>query len=133
MTVQELDQPQARVGAPPPPKSPVPKPVITFFAILRRLFGRPEDERESVYEDPNESHIGKWNLQMSVTPDEIDGGFIAECVDVPGAVSQGETPAEALENLIDAVQGVVAAKMEENFRAIDTDAPPGVMHFTVSL
>jgi predicted RNase H-like HicB family nuclease len=133
MTVQELDRPQTQVGAPSPPKSPVPKPVITFFAMLRRLFGRPEDERDCVYEAPTQSHIGTWNLRVSVTPDEIDGGFIAECLDVPGAMSQGETAAEALENLIDAVQGVVAAKMEENFRAIDTGAQPGVTRFTVSL
>ena len=104
MTVQELDRPQREAVAPAPPKSPVPKPVIAFFAFFRNLFGRPEDERECV----SEAHVGTWNLQVSVTPDEVDGGFVAECLDVPGAMSQGETPAEALENLIDAVQGVVA-------------------------
>ncbi len=133
MTVQEVDRPQAQAGPPHPQKSPVPKPVIAFFAVLRRLFGRPEDERDSVYEPDTQAHIGTWNLRLSVTPDEVDGGFVAECLDLPGAMSQGETQAEALENLIDAVQGVVAAKMEENFRAIDTSALPGVMRFTVSL
>ena len=109
MTVQELDRPQREAVAPAPPKSPVPKPVIAFFAFFRNLFGRPEDERECV----SEAHVGTWNLQVSVTPDEGDGGFVAECLDVPGAMSQGETPAEALENLIDAVQGVVAAMTDE--------------------
>lgn len=56
-----------------------------------------------------------WDLVQGIdfTPDEVDGGFVAECLDVPGAMSQGETPAEALENLIDAVQGVVAAMTDE--------------------
>jgi predicted RNase H-like HicB family nuclease len=129
MTVQELDRPETQVTAP----SPVPRPVIAFFAALRRIFGRAEDERECVYEPDTQSHIGTWNLQVAVTPDEIDGGFIAECLDVPGAASQGNTQAEALENLIDAVQGVVAAKMEENFRALDIDASPGTRRLTISL
>ena len=41
MTVQELDRPQREAVAPAPPKSPVPKPVIAFFAFFRNLFGRP--------------------------------------------------------------------------------------------
>jgi predicted RNase H-like HicB family nuclease len=100
------------------PTSPVPKPVIAFFAALRKILGRPEDERECVREPPTESHIGRWRIRMVVEEDEIDGGFIAEAPDVPGAMAQGDTPREALENLIDAVQGVLAAKMEEQ---IDSD------------
>jgi predicted RNase H-like HicB family nuclease len=52
-----------------------------------------------------------WELSVEVEPDELDGGFIAECLDVPGAMAQGETQEEALESLIDAVQAVVAARM----------------------
>jgi predicted RNase H-like HicB family nuclease len=95
--------------------------------------GRAEDERECVYEPPTRSEIGTWNLRLSVTPDGLDGGFIAECVDVPGAMAQGETQAEALENLIDAVQGVLAAGMEEQFRTIDPDAVSGTTRLTVTL
>jgi hypothetical protein len=40
--------------------------------------------------------------------DELDGGWIAVSVDLPGCMSQGETEAEALENLADAVDGVLA-------------------------
>lgn len=40
--------------------------------------------------------------------DELDGGWIAECVELPGCMSQGETEAEALENLADAIDGVLA-------------------------
>jgi predicted RNase H-like HicB family nuclease len=117
MTTQQLER------QPATEKSPVPKPVIKFFAVLRKIYGRPEDERECIYEPPTESHIGTWNLEVSVTPDEIDGGFIAECATIPGAVSQGESEEEAVEGLIDAVQGIVAAKMHENFREAHESAP----------
>jgi predicted RNase H-like HicB family nuclease len=126
MTTQQLER------QPATQKSPVPKPVITFFAILRRIFNGPEAERECVYE-PEEAHIGTWKIRLSVTPDEIDGGFVAECLDLPGAVAQGETKSEALENLVDAVQGVVAAKMDESVRAIGDDGLPGTMSMTVTL
>lgn len=36
-----------------------------------------------------------------VEPDRIDGGFIAECPDPPGAMSQAETEREAVESLIE--------------------------------
>lgn len=37
-------------------------------------------------------------------PDE-DGGFVAECPDLPGCVSEGRTRAEAKRNIADAIQG----------------------------
>ncbi len=126
MTMQELERQQVTA------KSPVPKPVIKFFAVLRKVFGGPEDERDCIYEPPSQSHIGTWKLETSVVPDELDGGFIAECATVPGAVSQGETEEEALEGLIDAVQGIVAAKMHENFREAH-ESVPGTYRLPASL
>ena len=32
-----------------------------------------------------------------------EGGFTAQCIEVPGAISQGETEGEALENIQDAI------------------------------
>jgi predicted RNase H-like HicB family nuclease len=46
---------------------------------------------------------------IKVEPDEIDGGFVAECLDVPGAMAQGETEEEALEALSEALQDIVEA------------------------
>jgi predicted RNase H-like HicB family nuclease len=67
-------------------------------------------------------------LNVVVERDTLDGGFVAHCPAVPGAVSQGETAEEALDNLIDAVQGVVAAKMEERFTADDFElSTPGTI------
>jgi predicted RNase H-like HicB family nuclease len=107
--------------------SPVPKPVIAFFAAMRRILHGPEDERECVYE-PEEAHTGRWNLRVLVTPDELDGGFIAECPDVPGAVSQGETEEEAVDGLVEAMQAIVEATMRESFH----EASPDTYHITTS-
>jgi predicted RNase H-like HicB family nuclease len=57
-------------------------------------------------------------LTVRVEPDELDGGFVAECVDLPGCMSQGETEEEALENLADAIAGVLAIQMQGQVAAI---------------
>jgi predicted RNase H-like HicB family nuclease len=111
--------------------SPVPKPVIAFFATLRKIFGRPEDKRERHHQPPTISERGTWNLLINVEPDEIDGGFIAETPDVPGAMAQGDTEQEAVANLGDALAAIVQAKMEEQFRPADADG--GVRSFKVIL
>lgn len=121
MPVQERHEPRH----PEAERSPVPKSVVTFFAALRKTFGKAEESRAVVHEHPTTvAHSGTWNLHVSVTADELDGGFVAECLDMPGAMSQGETEEDALENLIDAVQGVVAVRMEEHFRTINFAMQP---------
>lgn len=42
--------------------------------------------------------------KVIVSQDE-DGIFVAECLDLPGCVSQGKSKAEALKNIKDAIQG----------------------------
>ena len=34
-----------------------------------------------------------------------NGGFVAECPDLPGCVSEGRTRADAKRNIVDAIQG----------------------------
>jgi len=41
-----------------------------------------------------------------------EGGFTAFCPQINGAVSQGETEADALENLADAIEGILAVNAE---------------------
>jgi len=114
--------------------SPVPKPVIAFFAALRKILGRAEDGRETIRNPPNVNERGTWNIEVVVEADTTDGGFVAETPDIPGAMAQGETEEEAVENLIDAIHGIVAAKMEEHFRELDLDMPTGVARrFSVHL
>lgn len=46
------------------------------------------------------------SVTVVVTPDDLDGGWVAEIVELPGWVSEGETVAEALRNIADAYEGV---------------------------
>lgn len=108
--------------------SPVPKPVVAVFAALRKAFGRAEDERD-------QSDTGSWALCIVVEADPIDGGFIAECPDVPGAMSQGETEREAFENLIHAINAIVELKMEQHLDSIDfaVSAATGRCTFSIQM
>lgn len=47
-------------------------------------------------------------FRVTIYQDE-DGVFIAECVSLPGCVSQGTTRDEALANIKDAIQGYLAS------------------------
>jgi predicted RNase H-like HicB family nuclease len=62
----------------------------------------------------------RLTLQVQVEPDTLDGGFVAECLDFPGCVSEGATEHEALENLIEAITGVLEVRMQ---RELDRVSP----------
>jgi predicted RNase H-like HicB family nuclease len=40
-----------------------------------------------------------------LTPDEEDGGYVAECPAIPGCISEGDTVEEALANIKEAIDG----------------------------
>jgi len=48
-----------------------------------------------------------------ITPDTEDGGFVAECPEIPGCVSEGETLEEAMANIRDAIEGCLAVLKEK--------------------
>jgi predicted RNase H-like HicB family nuclease len=44
---------------------------------------------------------------------EEDGGYSVQCLELPGAISQGENKREALKNIKEAIQGYLEAFPEE--------------------
>jgi predicted RNase H-like HicB family nuclease len=56
---------------------------------------------------------GKFNV---ILREEEEGGYSVQCVELPGAISQGETRKEALENIKEAIQGYLEAFPEEKER-----------------
>lgn len=52
-----------------------------------------------------------------------DGGFWAFCTEVPGANGQGETPADAKANLIEAIELIIEDQRENYLRGV----PEGVI------
>jgi len=45
--------------------------------------------------------------------EEPEGGYSAQCVELPGAISEGETRKEALANIKEAIEGYLEAFPEE--------------------
>ena len=45
--------------------------------------------------------------------EEVEGGFSGRCLELPGAISQGETLEELKVNMIDAVELMLASIYEE--------------------
>ena len=52
----------------------------------------------------------KWIVTLE--KDE-DGWYVVECPAIPGCVSQGQTEAEALENIRNAISGCLAVRAAE--------------------
>jgi len=48
------------------------------------------------------------------------GGYTAQCVEIPGAISQGETKEEALANIKEAIELVLEVQREELQRKTQT-------------
>lgn len=65
------------------------------------------------------------SFRVTLERDELDGGWIAECTDLPGVVSEGETQHEAVQNLFDAIAEALAVKMSAHTPPLqpDNDAP----------
>ena len=45
-----------------------------------------------------------------------EGGYTVQCVELPGAISEGDTKKEALNNIREAIQGYLEAFPEEEER-----------------
>ncbi len=49
------------------------------------------------------------DLKIVIQKDTVDGGYVVSCPALPGCHSQGDTLAEAKENIRDAIKGCLAA------------------------
>jgi predicted RNase H-like HicB family nuclease len=49
-----------------------------------------------------------------LSPDDEDGGFVAECPAIPGCVSEGDSIDEALRNIQEAIEGCLEAMNARN-------------------
>lgn len=61
---------------------------------------------DEVAERRRVKRVERRGWHADIEADELDGGYVAQCVEWPGAISQGDTEAEALDNLADAVDAI---------------------------
>jgi predicted RNase H-like HicB family nuclease len=80
-------------------------------ALARRL------RRSDAY--PHHTHEDEplGHLTLRLQPDTLDGGVIAECVELPGCMSHGETEREAIENVIEAITGVLNVRLRRGVQS----------------
>jgi predicted RNase H-like HicB family nuclease len=45
--------------------------------------------------------------------EELEGGYSAQCIELPGAISQGDTRKQAIANIREAIEGYLEAFPEE--------------------
>ena len=54
-------------------------------------------------------------MQFTVKLEESDeGGYTVQCLELPAAISEGDTKVEALENIKEAIQLVLEVTQEQN-------------------
>lgn len=63
------------------------------------------------------THTMKFTVSLEKQP---EGGYTVQCIEVPGAISQGDTKREALHNIQEAIQLVLEVRREE---ALQRGAP----------
>lgn len=66
--------------------------------------------------------IRPLSFTVALNRDTLDGGWVAECLELPGCMSQGETQEEALRSLVDAIGEVLSLQVE---RAIPEPSADG--------
>jgi predicted RNase H-like HicB family nuclease len=62
-------------------------------------------------------------LEIAPLADELGGGYLATIPDLPGCMSDGETPEEALHNVQDAIESWIEAAKEWK-QEIPKPSPP---------
>lgn len=68
-------------------------------------------------------------LHVVTRPDEIDGGVISECPEIPGCLSEGATEEEAIANLREAIDLCLEVRRERGLpltvpmRELEVPAP----------
>jgi len=60
-------------------------------------------------------------FQVSLEPDETDGGYVVECLDLEGCISEGDTKESAIANIMEAIDGVCESMMEHHGRIVRTN------------
>lgn len=54
-----------------------------------------------------------------VLEEAAEGGYIVQCVEIPGAISQGETVDEALANAADAIKEILSVRRADAKRVAE--------------
>jgi predicted RNase H-like HicB family nuclease len=74
--------------------------------------------KSRIKECVGEESSSDMTFTVVLREDQEEGGFIAECLDMPGCVSEGETKAEALNNIQNAIRACLSVIFEDCVREV---------------
>ena len=77
--------------------------------------------------------VGELSFTIELTEDELDGGFVAEVLELPGCMSQGDTFDEAMSNIVDAIAEVLATRLAPQIEAPRRNDGSPVRHVSTHL
>ena len=98
-----------------------------FAEAIRKAAGRGTKGRVRWDGKSNALHA-EIEFVIEVMDDELDGGYVVQCLNLPGCMSQGETVEEAFDNIGEAIGGVLAARFERNLRQQEAQIKAGTPH-----
>jgi predicted RNase H-like HicB family nuclease len=93
-----------------------------LLEAIKRAAGSGTPVSATHWDEENDALHAEIEFRVLVTEDEIDGGYVVECLNLPGCMSQGETIDQAIENIGEAIAGVLATRFERSLRAQAHDA-----------
>jgi predicted RNase H-like HicB family nuclease len=72
--------------------------------------------------EPQKTVLDQYLTEKSVSLNVVyrkyeDGGIVAECLDIPGCMSQGESEEEAKTNIIKAIEACLSVMFEDRMKA----------------
>lgn len=76
------------------------------------------------FEDERTDEGSAFTFEVIVEADVDDGGYVAHFVEMPGIASEGETQAEAIENVTEAWGEVLAARLASQIPAGEPSQSP---------
>lgn len=80
------------------------------------------------WDGKNQALHAEIEFKIEVIEDELDGGYVVHCLNLPGCMSQGETVEEAFDNIGEAIGGVLAARFERNLKQQEAQIEAGTPH-----
>jgi predicted RNase H-like HicB family nuclease len=75
---------------------------------------------------------GRVCLNIAFRKSEIDGGYIAECIEIPGCMAQGDTEDEAKANIMDAIESCLSVLFEDCISAQSSQTTANIESFEKS-
>ena len=117
----QKEEQQISVGTPTRPKAGRPRrspgKVARTVAALLEITGSALQRIAMRYSEGKPVMGAAFTFTLEVEPDELDGGFIISCRELPGCMSQGETIEEAIDNIRDAIGAVLETRLEDKLRS----------------